>query len=193
MEKVQFGCKKVSYAIITETIAPETGEVTVKYATPKAYPGAMTLEFEPQGGNNSLFADDSEWYSDESNTGYTGKMKMANENETFMTEVFGMKKDETTGMIIENATDVSKPFALLYEATADNGQVRRVFYRVTAKRPKITSETNSEKGKTFYTPEFDITISQARDTGDIKAYAKTSDAIFKNIYTTVPVKGASIL
>lgn len=185
-KKVIFGLKKLAYAIITEVIDELTGNVTVTYGQPKFYAGAVKLEIDPQGDHVGTYADDGEWYGEDSNLGYKGKLLMAVQDDQFEQDVFGRKKDETTGLLIENIDDKPKRVALMYELTADTGKIRRVLYNVSLSRPKEGSESNGEKGKNFEQPEYEFIANPAKDTGDIKAKAETGDAVFENFYTAVP-------
>ena len=45
--KIRYGLKNVHFAKLTETVDSTTGAVTYSYATPVAWPGAVSLNLEP--------------------------------------------------------------------------------------------------------------------------------------------------
>ena len=59
--KIRYGLKNVHYAKLTETVDASTGEVSYSYGTVKAWPGAVSMNLEPQGEVSNEYADDGVW------------------------------------------------------------------------------------------------------------------------------------
>lgn len=136
--KVKFGFKKVYYAPITEDA---NGVET--YATPVELPGAVSMSLSPAGDMTEFYADDHNFFSDDNNNGYDGTLELALVPDDFKIACLGMVKD-SNGIIIETATAVNTPFALLCEFTTDDKARRFVFYRCMATRFDVGANTKGE-------------------------------------------------
>lgn len=141
--KVKFGIKNVYAAKLTEAVDAQTGVTTYTYATPKAWPGAVSLSLAAQGGSNPFYADDRKYYVTYSNTGYEGDLETALVPEWILLEIFGDTKD-TNGVITENANPVPARFALLFEVDGDVKARRIVLYDCTMTRPSSGSSTKTD-------------------------------------------------
>lgn len=177
--KVKFGLKNAYYAPITEG---ENGAET--YGTPVAIPGAVSMSLSPSGDNTEFYADDGLYFSDENNNGYEGTMEFALIPDDFKIACLGMTKD-TNGVIIENATAINSPFALLCEITGDEKGRRFVFYRCMASRPDIGANTKGESAE-VQTETLNLTI-RPNNNGVVKASttADTQTATYNSWYSDV--------
>ena len=137
MPKVKFGFKNCYYAKITET----GGVVT--YGTPKQLKGAVSMSLSPSGDKTEFYADDSLYFSDENNNGYEGSLELALIPEDFATDCLGYTLDENN-VLVENANNITTPFALMSEFTADDGAIKYVFYNCQATRPDLNGQTKAE-------------------------------------------------
>lgn len=136
--KIKYGLKNVYYAIAT--IGDNN---TATYATPKAFPGAVSLSMEPQGENTPFYADNIEYYIVNSNNGYEGDLEMALITDAFKTDVLGMVEGGN-GLVYEDANAEIIHFALLFEFNGDEKAKRHVMYNCTAGRPAANGNTKGE-------------------------------------------------
>ena len=132
--KVMFGLKNVHYAVVTEN---EDGKHS--YGTPKPIRGSVQLSLEPQGEMVKLKADNIDYFTDESNDGYSGTLKVFLLPDDFRQEILGEEK--ANGFVTERADAHKKLFALMFQFEGDKNAVRHVLYNCSAKRPKIESST----------------------------------------------------
>lgn len=136
--KVKFGIRSCYYSVITED--PETGAIT--YGTPVAFPGAVSLSLDPEGGDpEPFYADDIIYYqSPGANNGYSGDFEVARVIDDFHKDVLGDIEDQN-GMMVEDADAMSKSFALMVQFSGDKHATRHVLYNCTASRPNFGSTT----------------------------------------------------
>ena len=69
--KVKYGLKNVHYVPITEVNGKP------QYGTPIAHPGAVSLSLQAEGEKLDFEADDTTYYEETSNSGYTGELELA--------------------------------------------------------------------------------------------------------------------
>ena len=81
--KVKYGLKNVYFAVAT--INPATNEAT--YATPVRWPGAVSLELDPEGSATTFRADNVDYWVGQSNNGYSGDFESALIPDAFRTAV----------------------------------------------------------------------------------------------------------
>ena len=162
--KVKFGFKNCYYATFTES----DGEYT--YGTPKKLDGAVSMSLSPSGDNTEFYADDSLYFNDENNNGYEGTLELALIPDDFAIDCLGDTKD-TNGVIEENASNSTTPFALMCEFTNDDGATKFAFFNCNATRPDIAGTTKGET-KEVQSETLNITI---RPRVDGKVKVKTSD------------------
>lgn len=173
MPKVKFGFKNAYYAVISE----KNDEIT--YGTPVRIPGAVSMTLSPAGEDVEFYADDSLYFGESSNNGYDGSIEFALIPESFKKDILGEKLDGGN-VIVENATAVTNPFALMCEFTTDDGARKYVFYNCIAKRPELAATTKGAT-KEVSTETLELMI-RPRTDGVVKA--STSDI------TTDEVKNA---
>jgi phi13 family phage major tail protein len=180
--KVKFGLKNVHYAVITET------DGVITYDTPKSIPGAVNLTLDAAGESVQFYADDSVYFEENTNDGYTGSLEMALIPDEFRVDVLGDELD-ANGALIENKNAKAKHFALMFEFDGDAKKTRHVLYYVLASRPSVSGSTRTNT-KEPQTETLNITARPALDTGDVKAKVPQGETPYDNFYTAVYRKNA---
>lgn len=142
MNKVKYGLKNVYYALAT--IDPTTNAAT--YAAPKAWPGAVSLSLDAEGGTTKFRADNIDYWIGQSNNGYSGDFESALVPDDFRKDVLGeISPDGHTGVLIEDAGATTKYFALLFQFEGDDKATKHVIYKCSATRPSISGQTTEEE------------------------------------------------
>lgn len=162
--KVQFNLKNVHYAVIT-TDAPAAWAIPVKV------PGAVNLSLEQQGELTKFYADGIVYWQSSSNNGYEGDLEMALIPDQMLEDVWGMTKEATDNVVVENAFVQPKSFALLFQIDGDASKRLYCMYNCTATRPGITGATNTETKE----PQTQSCTISAAPLSDGRVMAKTSD------------------
>lgn len=180
--KVKFGLKNVHYAPITEA-----GTV-INYATPVHIPGAVNLTLDADGEEVAFYADDREYFEENTNNGYTGSLEMALIPDSFRVDVLGDELD-ANNVLIENKDAKVKKFALLFEFDGDVNKVRHIMYNVLADRPSVTGSTRT-KTKEPQTESMNIAARPAIDTGDVKAKCLQTSNAYETFFGGVYLKNA---
>lgn len=183
--KVQFNLKNVHYAILTETSSGES------YGTPVAVPGAVSITLDQDGETTAFYADGVKYYTAMSNAGYSGSLEIARVPDQMLLDIWGMEKD-AKGVIMESVSTNYKDFALLFQIDGDADSQHFVFYKCSATRPSITSQTNTET-KEPQTATLNLSIAPLLSNGDIKGKTSaTSDATtVASWYTTVHTRATA--
>lgn len=180
--KIKYGLKNTHYAVVTEV----DGEIS--YGTPVKIPGAVNLVLNPVGDPSVFYADDIEYFSEDTNNGYDGTIEMALIPDEFRKDVLGDTID-ANGALIENTNGKPKKIALMFEFDGDANKVRHVLYYVKVTRPNLegSTKTNTKEPKT---ETMNIQARPRPDTGDIKTKldsGKTGyDTFFQSVYEPVP-------
>ena len=136
--KVQFGLNKLHVAFLDE--------VAGTYEAPIPVPGVVNLSLTPEGESSPFYADDSLYFSNDTNAGYTGDVESALIPDAVLAKMLGWGTD-TAGGLVELADGIQKPFAMLFEVSGDVAKKRYAFYHVLAARPTEahkTKTTNAE-------------------------------------------------
>lgn len=184
--KVKFGLSNVHIAKITE----ENGEI--KYGTPFAMPGAVSLSADAEGDTTPFYADNIKYYVAVANNGYTGDLEIAMTPEQFLTEILGQEKDEN-GALIEKSDDVNARFALMGEIDGDVKKRRFVYFDCTAARPSAEMNT-VEESKEPQTDTISITMAARSTDNAIKAVIEpneTNKTVYDAFFTKVYEKNAT--
>lgn len=182
--KVKFGLSEVHIAPITYS-----GN-TVTYGTIFALPGAVNLSLEPAGESADFYADNTKYFSDAPNQGYTGTLEIALLNNDFREKILGQYQD-ANGAFFENKDDTFKDFALGCQFEGDSVGTRYWFYTCRVTRPSVASQT-IETSKNPVTDTLNITISARPSDGAVMSkLEKTADnttaynGFFSNVYEKV--------
>ena len=124
--KVKFGLSNVYISKITYG-----ANNTITYGTPFALPGAVNLSLDPAGESADFYADNTKYFSDSTNQGYTGTLEIALINDEFRTDILGQTQD-TNGAFVENKDDVLSDFALGCQFEGDTTGTRYWFYQCSS-------------------------------------------------------------
>lgn len=185
--KVKFGLSNVKIAKITYG---ENNAVT--YGTPFDLKGAVNLSLDGAGESADFYADNTKYFSDSTNQGYTGTLEVALINEKFRTDILGQFKD-VNGALIENAGDVLADFALGCQFEGDSKGTRYWFYNCKVSRPSVNSQT-IETSKTPVTDTLNITITPRITDQNVMVKMEATDdntAAYNGFFTTVYEKVTS--
>lgn len=184
--KVKFGLSNVKISKITYSGS------TVTYATPFDLKGAVNLTLDPAGESADFYADNTKYFSDATNQGYTGTLEIALISDKFREDILGQFKD-INGAYIENKDDVLSDFALGCQFEGDTTGTRYWFYSCNVARPSVTSQT-IETSKTPATDTLDITIKARISDGAVMAKMTKDDnntTAYNNFFTNVYEKTLS--
>lgn len=161
--KVQFNLKNVHYAVLTLSETPS-------WATPVAVPGAVSLSLEQQGSVTPFYADGITYYQSVGNNGYSGSLEMARFSDAMLEDVWGFTLDATDKVMLENANQEAKPFALLFQIDGDSDDQLYCLYNCSGTRPGIAGSTNTETK----TPQTQTTTISAIPVGSGMVFARTT-------------------
>lgn len=138
--KVKYGLKNVYYAKAT---IGATGTAT--YATPVAWPGAVSLSLEPEGETSNFFADNIAYATFSSNSGYTGTFESALTPDSFLKDIMGYVEDPNDDkVLIEDAGASAGHFALLFQFEGDDKATKHVLYNCVATRASMEASTTED-------------------------------------------------
>ena len=148
------------------------------------------MSLSPSGDTTEFYADDALYFSDVNNNGYEGTLELALVPDDFKIACLGATKN-TDNVLIEDATTVNSPFALLCEFTGDDKARKFVFYNCMASRPDLASTTKGESID-VQTETLNLTIRPTKD-GIVKAETSetTTSGIADAWYNAVYVGGGS--
>lgn len=151
--KVKFGIEDAHVAFVDEATATKGSPA---WDSPQAINGAVSLTMNPEGDTNDFYADNTKYFTSNTNNGYTGTLEVANVPDEILAEMLGMTID-TNGMLVESTEDDQKEFALMGEIKGDAKDRRFVYYRCKAARPSQDS-TTADTGETPDTDSLEITV-----------------------------------
>ncbi len=171
--KVKYNICNVHYALLTTD-----ADGAVKYDTPVAMPGAVSLSLDANGELSHFYADGYAYYTISSNMGYEGDLELAMVPESFRTDVLKETLDSRK-VLIENANVETARFALLFEFDGDVKKIRHVLYNCSAARPSIESSTKEDNIE-VQTETLSLTASPL-ESGLVKA--RTSDTTTAEAYS----------
>lgn len=180
--KVDFGLKNGHYAPVIDD-----GE-KLTYGEFKPLKGSTEISIDPEGDSNDFYADDTKYFTAVSNQGYSGKLTVARLNDEFFRDVFGEKKDETTGLQYDDTQVQPKKIALAFEFDGDIKQTRHVLYYVTCTRPSFGSSTKEDKIEPN-TQELEFTAGPDPYKDRSKAKANKGDICYDVFFDTVQIPG----
>ena len=151
--KIEYGLSNVYYAPISKY---DSETKTYTYGTPVEFRGAVSLQLDAQGDDNTVYADNIAYYIAKTNDGYNGNINMRTIPDDFRTSILGEQKDQN-GLIIENADAQGTEFALLFQFEGDARGQRHALYRCSAGRPAISGKTK-EKSTEAYEYNIPLTV-----------------------------------
>ena len=187
--KIKYGLKNVYYAVAT---IAANGSAT--YETPVALPGAVSISLEPQGDTTPFYADNIEYWTGISNTGYEGDLEVARLTDAFKTDILGYL-ESGNGLYVEDANANPVHFALLFQFEGDVKATRHVMYNCTATRASASGNTKTETIEP-QTETVSITATSiyvaALDTDIVKAETNesTGDTVYSAFFTAVTLPTA---
>lgn len=181
--KVKYGLSKVFYAIAS--IDDSTHAAT--YATPKAFPGAVSMSLDSQGELTPFRADNIDYWVGNSNNGYQGDLEMALITDDFKKDILGQAVD-ANGMLVELKDVEAVHFALLFQFEGDDKGTRHILYNCTATRPATAGSTTTDTIEP-QTESVQITASSIYNAsfGEeiVKASCKDGDTDYDNFFSAV--------
>ena len=189
--KVKFGLKNVHYALVTETVGSD-GTVTSSYGSLKALAGAVSLSMSSSASKTVFRADNEDYYVSYGQGGYEGTLEVARVNENFLKDVLAVKEDDDKILVEDSAAfKTVNYFAMVFEFDGDQKETKHCFYKCSASRPDVASQTTGEGGSTDpQTESLTITAVPRVDADKlIHAYTQdsTSTAVLEAWYSAVPV------
>lgn len=181
--KVKYGLKNVYYAVAT--IDDSTHAAT--YATPVAFPGAVSMSLDAQGELTPFRADNIDYWVGNSNNGYQGDLEMALITDGFKKDILGQVID-ANGMLVELKDVEAVHFALMFQFEGDDAATRHILYNCTATRPAAAGQTTEETIEP-QTETVQITASSIYNTsfGEeiVKASCKKGDDDYETFFSAV--------
>ena len=188
--RVKYGLKNCHYAIVTES--ESEGVVTSSYGTVKAWPGAVSLSMDSSAERSVFRADDSDYFVNYGEGGYSGDLECALIPEDVRKSVLGVKSDDD-GILVEDTASVNNTvyIAFLFEFNGDAHAVKHCFYKVSLSRPSIGSQTTGENGS--IEPQTETVTLTAVPRADADKYIHaftgpdTDSSVVSSWYTNVPV------
>ena len=175
--KIQYGLKNVHIWPITEATSTAT-----TYGEVLKIPGAVELSLDAEGDSNPFYADDTIYWNQFSNNGYSGDLEIAKLPEEFEVQILGYTKDKN-GAIVETTDAKGKAYALAFEFDGDKTQTRHIFYNCTSSRPSVAGKTTEDK-ITPQTDKISIVAVPALDTGAIKAKLEKGKTGYEEFFKT---------
>lgn len=166
--KVKYGFKNVSYAVITEA---EDGSYT--YGTPVSVKGGVKVSLAPVGDTLELYADDTLYHTETVNQGYSGDLETVNLPQSFFVDVLGMTIDDN-GAVIENSKQKAKKFAFGFEVDGDSKGRRTWFYNCSCTRPSDEASTK-ESGATPTHDTVTLTVAPRPEDSQVKVKMVLND------------------
>ena len=183
--KIRYGLSNVYYAVATLG-----ANNSATYATPVAFPGAVSLSLDAEGETSNFYADNIAYYVTNSNNGYSGSLEMAYITDAFRADILGEIQNGTTGLYWEKQDSEPVHFALLFQFEGDDKATRHVIYNCVASRPAVSGSTKEESIEP-QTETIDInatSIYVADVPGNVvKARALKDTTAYSSFFSTVQV------
>lgn len=169
--KIRFGLKNVHYAMLTLSGS------TPSYGAPVPIPGAVNLSLTKKSEDLQFYADDEVYVELGDNSEFDGELEIALIPDAFRTAALGETLDEN-GVLVENAVQEHKPFALLFEFMGDAKGRRHAVYNCTAGEDEVSAATKAGKIEV----KTESLALHARQLPDGRVKTKTSDTTTAAVY-----------
>lgn len=177
--RVSFGLSNV--VVGTYTVGADG---TVTMGEPMNIPGAVNLSLEPEGNDNSFYADNKKYWSGYSDNGFTGSLEMARFPDKFRTTFMGAKKLDDGG--VADIKSSTKPAVYIaYQGEGDKLSRRAILYNVTLSGIKKESKTTEDSTEPE-TESIDITVTGDNATGFTRVTYNVGDTGYDTIFTKPP-------
>lgn len=166
---------KVKFGLCNVHIAPITASSNngITYDTPFKLPGAVNLTLDPEGESADFYGDNTKYFSEYANQGYSGSLEIALINDDFRTKILGESTD-ANGAMFESTDDTIKDFALGFQIDGDKTNRKYWFYNVSAQRPSTTGAT-IETSKEPATDTLNITASARITDNKVKVFLEETE------------------
>ena len=165
----------------------EDNNGTITLGSPYHQEGATSITLEPEGDQNSFFADNKLFWGGYSDNGYTGSATVAKFDDEFKKKFLGYKK--TTGGGLGAVKNAQRPnLYFMFQAEGDAFSRKFMLYNVAVSQ--INREFNTiEDSKEPTTESIDFTVIGDNSSGlTINAF-KPGDAAYDTLFTTPQVPG----
>ena len=183
--KVKYGLKNVYYAKATLD-----ADNVATYGTPVAWPGAVNLSLDAEGGTTKFRADNIDYWIGQSNNGYSGDFESALIPDSFRRDILGDVVD-SNGLLVENAEAKTTYFALLFQFEGDEKNTRHVMYKCSATRPSVSGQTTDEEiepqtetltitAASVHNSGLDLDVVKARCNEGDTPYSTWFDAVYQS-------------
>ena len=178
--KVEFGISNLYFC--TYTVAANG---TVTLGTPLAVPGAVSLELEAEGDENTFYADNGKYWAKYSDNGFSATIEVANFSDEFKKEFMGYIELDDGG--VAQLKGVNKPsVAIMFQSEGDTEARRGILYNVSL--GNITrSYTTTEDSIEVDTESLDATVVGDNATKIVRASYKPGDSGYDTLFTNPPV------
>ena len=179
--KVKYGIKNVH---VVPIMAEEAGEIT--YGSPVAWKGAKSLTLDPEGDTNTYYADNTAYFTTNSNNGYSGSIEMTYLEDSIKKLIFNNIETEE-GNLAEDANVLPNNVGLMFQFEGDKSATKHMFYKVVFARPSVEGETKEESIDPN-TTTMDITAIPVEkdDHAWVKVDCKKEDSNYTSFFTTAP-------
>lgn len=178
--KVRYGLRNVHVCPITEN----AGSIT--YGTPVAWKGAKSLTLDPEGDTNTYYADNTAYFTTNTNNGYSGSLEMSEIPEEIEKMIFNTVTTEE-GNLAEDANLLPNNVALMFQFEGDVSATKHIFFKVVFARPNVEGETKEESTDPK-TTSMDIKAVPVEQ-GDhqwVKSKCRKGDTNYDEFFTTAP-------
>ena len=179
---------KLTYGLSNVHVWPITGTSDAgvpTYGSIIKVPGAKEVTLSAEGEVVKFYADNIVYWTAEANNGYSGTLTIVEVPEAFAQEILKQIKD-VNGVLVEDASSTGVEFAMAFEFEGDVNKKRHIFYRCTAGRPDIASQTKEENIEPN-TSQLTINAMPRLDNHYVKAtVADSTSSAYSNWYGESP-------
>lgn len=177
--KVEFGISNLHVCTYTENAG------TVTLGTPVAVPGAVTLTLEPEGDDNTFYADNTAYWASFSDNGFSGSIEVAMFDDTFKKSFLGYVELDDGGVAqIKGATKPS--VCLIFQSEGDAEARRGILYNVSLGNINRSYNTTEDTVEVD-TETIDITVVGDNKTKIVKVSYDKMSAAYNTLFTNPPV------